>query len=76
MISFSPLYETIEERGMTMSDLRSFLSSKTIASINKAHLSRNPKTYIGTIEKICLALNVPIEKVVQVLPDSDNMDNN
>ena len=76
MISFSPLYETLKERGMNISELRAVLSPDTIANINKAHMSAKPKLYLGTIETICLTLDVPIEKVVQVLPDSDNMDNN
>jgi DNA-binding Xre family transcriptional regulator len=65
MIDFSPLHQTLKEKGMMMSDLRdTILSSRTLAKINK-----NQDVYISTIEKICLHLNVPIEKVVQFLPD-------
>lgn len=72
MISFSPLYETLKERGMNISDLRSVLSPDTIANINKNHLTKNSKIYLGTIEKICFALNVPVEKVICFLPDEQD----
>ena len=65
MIDFSPLRQTLKEKNMLMSDLRdTILSSRTLAKIN-----RNEDVYITTIEKICLYLNVPIEKVVRFTPD-------
>lgn len=65
MIDFSPLHQTLKEKGMVMSDFRdTILSSRTLAKIN-----RNEDVYISTIEKICLHLDVPIEKVVRFTPD-------
>jgi DNA (cytosine-5)-methyltransferase 1 len=65
MIDFSPLRQTIKEKNMRMSDLRdTVLSSRTLAKITK-----NEDVYISTIEKICLFLDVPIEKVVRFTPD-------
>ncbi|MFL6561232.1 MAG: helix-turn-helix domain-containing protein [Bacillus sp. (in: firmicutes)] len=65
MIDFSPLHQTLKEKGMMMSDFRdTILSSRTLAKIN-----RNEDVYISTIEKICLHLEVPIEKVVRFTPD-------
>ena len=65
MLDFSPLHQTLKDKGMRMSDLRDeVLSSRTLAKIN-----RNEDVYISTIEKICLHLNVPIEKVIKVTPD-------
>jgi DNA (cytosine-5)-methyltransferase 1 len=40
------------------------LHPKTIAAIN-----RNGDVALSTIEKICLFLDVPIEKVVRFIPD-------
>lgn len=65
MIDFSPLHKTLKEKNMVMSDLRdNVLSSRTLAKIN-----RNEDVYLSTIEKICIHLEVPIEKVIQVGPD-------
>ena len=65
MIDFSPLHTTLKEKGMVMSEFRDkLLSSRTLAKINK-----NEDVNLSTIEKICLALDVPIEKVVRFTPD-------
>lgn len=65
MIDYSPLRKTLEEKSMVISDMRDkILHPKTIAQINK-----NGDVNLSTIEKICLFLNVPIEKVVRFTPD-------
>ncbi|MDR7001621.1 helix-turn-helix transcriptional regulator [Neobacillus niacini] len=65
MIDFSPLHKTLEEKNMVISDMRDkILHPKTIAAINK-----NKDVNLSTIEKICLFLDVPIEKVVRFIPD-------
>jgi DNA-binding Xre family transcriptional regulator len=65
MIDFSPLHQTLREKGMLMSDMRDTLfSSKTLAKINK-----NEDVNLSTVEKICLFLDVPIERVVRFTPD-------
>jgi DNA (cytosine-5)-methyltransferase 1 len=61
MIDFSPLRETLIEKNMVISDMRDkVLHPKTIAAIN-----RDGDVNLSTIEKICLFLDVPIEKVVR-----------
>jgi DNA (cytosine-5)-methyltransferase 1 len=61
MIDFSPLRRTLEEKNMVISDMRDkILHPKTIAAIN-----RNGDVNLSTVEKICLFLDVPIEKVVR-----------
>ncbi|AYA77384.1 XRE family transcriptional regulator [Bacillus sp. Y1] len=65
MIDFSPLRKTLEEKNMVISDMRDkILHPKTIATINK-----NGDVNLSTIEKICLFLDVPIEKVVRFTTD-------
>jgi DNA (cytosine-5)-methyltransferase 1 len=65
MIDFSPLHKTLEEKNMVISDMRDkILHPKTIAAIN-----RNGDVNLSTVEKICLFLDVPIEKVVRFTPD-------
>jgi DNA-binding Xre family transcriptional regulator len=58
MIDFSPLRKTLEEKNMVISDMRDkILHPKTIAAINK-----DGDVNLSTVEKICLFLDVPIEK--------------
>jgi DNA (cytosine-5)-methyltransferase 1 len=65
MIDFSPLHKTLEEKNMVISDMRDkILHPKTIAAINK-----NGDVNLSTVEKICLFLDVTIEKVVRFTPD-------
>jgi DNA-binding Xre family transcriptional regulator len=65
MIDFSPLRKTLGEKNMVISDMRDkILHPKTIAAINK-----NGDVNLSTVEKICLFLDVPIEKVVRFTPD-------
>jgi DNA (cytosine-5)-methyltransferase 1 len=65
MIDFSPLRQTLDEKNMVISDMRDkILHPKTIAAIN-----RNGDVNLSTVEKICLFLDVPIEKVVRFTPD-------
>lgn len=65
LIDFSPLHETLNEKSMVISEMRDkILHPKTIAAIN-----RNGDVNLSTIEKICLFLDVPIEKVVRFTPD-------
>jgi DNA (cytosine-5)-methyltransferase 1 len=65
MIDFSPLRKTLEDKNMVISDMRDkILHPKTIAAINK-----DGDVNLSTVEKICLFLDVPIEKVVRFTPD-------
>ncbi|MED3832982.1 helix-turn-helix transcriptional regulator [Peribacillus frigoritolerans] len=67
MIDFSPLHKTLEEKDMVISEMRDvILHPQTIAKINK-----NLDVNLSTIEKICVYLNVPIEKVVRIVPDAE-----
>ncbi|NME91540.1 XRE family transcriptional regulator [Bacillus velezensis] len=67
MVDFSPLFKTLEEKEMNLSDLRQVISSRTQASIKENHMQANLKMYIGTLEKICLFLDVPVEKVIRIV---------
>lgn len=65
MIDFSPLRQTLIEKNMVISDMRDkILHPKTIAAIG-----RDGDVNLSTVEKICLFLDVPIEKVVRFTPD-------
>lgn len=63
MISYEPLFKTLEKKKMTLTDLRKEIgvSSVTIAKFKK-YQSMN----LSMIEKICVALNCNIEDVVEI----------
>jgi DNA-binding Xre family transcriptional regulator len=62
MISYEPLFRTLRDKNMVISDLRgNILNSRTIAKIN-----RGESVNLSTIERICLYLDVRIEEVVEI----------
>ncbi|MBQ4817621.1 XRE family transcriptional regulator [Bacillus pumilus] len=69
MVDFSPLFETLKEQGKSKSYLRNFMSSSTQAKITKEPAMNGANLEFRVLEKICLELDVPIEKVVRILPD-------
>lgn len=66
-ISYQPLFDTLKEKRMKISDLRrnrgeaDLLHPTIIAAIN-----RNEPVNMQHIVDICCYLNVPIEKVVRI----------
>ncbi|NLS42494.1 XRE family transcriptional regulator [Bacillus subtilis] len=69
MIDFSPLMETLKEKEMNLSDLRQVMSSATQVKIKKNHKVSDSKMRLGTIEKICLLLDVPVERVIRIVKE-------
>ncbi|MEB3692766.1 helix-turn-helix domain-containing protein [Bacillus velezensis] len=69
MVDFSPLIKTLKEKEMNLSDLRQVMSSATQAKLKKNHRVCDSKMRLGTIEKICLLLDVPVEKVIKITKD-------
>ncbi|MEK5109918.1 helix-turn-helix domain-containing protein [Cytobacillus sp. FSL K6-0129] len=62
MITYAPLFKTLSDKGIVISSLRSKgIHPTTIAKINK-----NESVSLLKIEEICMILNVPIEKVVEI----------
>jgi DNA-binding Xre family transcriptional regulator len=62
MISYEPLFKTLEKKKMVISDMRDvILNSRTIAKIY-----RGEPVNLSTIEKVCLHLDVKIEEVVEI----------
>lgn len=67
MISYDPLKETLRELGLELRDL----DTERGGVINKRTVSKfrhNKTLNITSIERVCLFLDVPIEKVVEIKP--------
>ncbi|CAH0306083.1 helix-turn-helix domain-containing protein [Priestia megaterium] len=66
MISYEPLRKTLKERNLNISDLRNdrggFLSTSTVTKLNK-----DKNLEMTMIEKICLELDIPVEKVLKIV---------
>ncbi|MEH7246519.1 helix-turn-helix domain-containing protein [Neobacillus niacini] len=66
MISYEPLFNTLNEKGIVISALREHgVHPTTIASINS-----NESIKLEKIDKICNILAVPIERVVTIILDN------
>jgi DNA-binding Xre family transcriptional regulator len=66
VISFKPLFKTLVDLDLSLTDLekKCGFSSATTAKLKKGESMR-----LDTIERICIVLNVPIEKVVEIIAD-------
>ena len=66
MIDYSPLWETMQRKNLSTYQLiNDFNFSKgTLDS-----LKHNRNVTLHTIETLCSILNVPIQDIVQILPD-------
>ena len=67
MITYKPLWHTLIEKGVKKMELvkLSGISSGTLAKLNN-----DKYVALDVIERICLALDCPIENVVKVLPNN------
>lgn len=64
MITYSPLFQTLKEKDLKIKDLYDVIGPDTAAKFKKGESMR-----IDTIEKVCLFLEVGIEKVVAIVPN-------
>lgn len=63
MISYEPLFATLEEKNVKLYDLFNDLG---LAKATVAKLRKGESLQLKTIERICQYLGVPIEKVVRI----------
>lgn len=61
MVNYDPLFKTLKEKDIGKTYLRKVVDGATVAK-----LSKNEFVSLQTIAKICLLLDVPIEKVVKI----------
>lgn len=73
MISYDPLFATLERKNVKLIDLinAGFFSSRTAAKFRKGE-----SVQLSTIAKLCTYLDVPIEQIVRIdRKGSDNLMN-
>lgn len=70
MISYDPLFDFLHFNKMQNKDLQEDLnlSPRTVAKFRKGE-----SISLSTVERICLYYDLPIEQVVEIIPD-DNED--
>ena len=65
MISYEPLFKTLQERGMKRTDLLPYMSSATLAK-----LANNEFISLKTVNTICQVLHCQIEDVVVYIEET------
>ena len=72
MITFDPLWQTLKAKQMNKGDLQKVtgLSSATIAK-----LSKNESVTLDVVDRIAIALSVPISDIVECKPTDDSAGN-
>jgi DNA-binding Xre family transcriptional regulator len=63
VISYAPLFKTLEEKGLVVSSLR----DKGIHPTTIAQINSNESIKLEKVDKICTILQVPIQKVVEII---------
>lgn len=63
MISFDPLSKTLERKQLGKMELRSQIG---MSKATFAKLGKNESVTLETVDKICMALDVPISDVVEI----------
>ena len=66
MLSYNPLWHTLVDKNMKKSDLCNVAG---ISSVTLAKLGKNENVNINIIDRICTALDCPVQDVVEILPD-------
>ena len=67
VISFNPLWKTLEARGMMKKELRERVG---MSKSTFAKLAKGESVTMETVGRICEVLEVPISSVVEIIPDS------
>ena len=68
MISFKPLEHTLIDRDTTKAELG---RACNLSPTTLARMSKGESVTLAMVERICLYLKCPVEKVVEILPDRD-----
>ncbi|OYD08578.1 helix-turn-helix domain-containing protein [Paludifilum halophilum] len=63
MISYEPLFNTLEEKDAKLIDL---LNANLFSSRTAAKFRKGESVQLSTIETLCKYLDAPIEKVVRI----------
>lgn len=69
MISYEPLWNTLRAKGETTYTL---ITKHNIDRRTIFKLKHNESVTVLTLEKLCLALNCPVQDILCISTDSDN----
>ena len=68
MISYAPLWKTMESRGISTYTL---INEYNVNPRTINNLKHNKSVTVYTLEKLCKILNCPVESVIEILPDRE-----
>ena len=66
MISYKPLFKTMIDKDVTREGLREKIAAAP-GTMSKIYTGK--KVALDVLERICLALEVPVQDVIEILPD-------
>jgi DNA-binding Xre family transcriptional regulator len=66
MISFAPLWKTLEKQNITQYQL---INSYGVSTGTLDALRKNKSVTLNTIQDLCRILNCTVNEVVEILPD-------
>lgn len=75
MISFEPLRNILEERGISTYYLRNKCGFNNLDSKTIQRLMRDESVSTNTLNSLCNILGCDISEIVKFVPDSENKDN-
>ena len=67
MISYKPLFKTMIDKDVTREGLREMIAAAP-GTMSKIYTGK--KIALDVLERICLALEVPVQDVIEILPDN------
>lgn len=69
MISFAPLWQTLQERGVSQYQL---IQQYGVSTGTLDALRKNRSVTLNTIQDLCTILRCPVEAVVEITPEDVN----
>jgi len=64
MVSYNPLFKTLESKGISLYKMSKDLG---LSTRTRSKFGKNENVSLDTLESICLYLDVPIEDVVEIV---------
>ena len=69
MISFAPLWKTLDKKNISQYQL---INTYGVSTGTLDALRKNKSVTLSTIQDLCRILNCTIDDVVEILPDAEN----
>lgn len=72
MISYAPLWKTMERQGVTTYTLRNKSEDNNISGSTLLRLQAGESVSTNTLDALCKILNCPLSDIAEFVPESEN----